>query len=293
MIPLFRVNAFVNAAEDGLRSGNPAAVVLLTAEQNKQISDATRQSVAKGLNLSETAYVSSTSERNKFALRWFTPKAEVSMCGHATLAAAAALRAAKWVGESSIITFETLSGTLTVTLGVDTRKGAAPGLSGKDMLSMRFPLLMRHESLPADTVATILSALHVEENLVEHVYMSDFDVVVALHDEKTAANVHPDLSCLSSIPVRGFILAARSSGPASFVSRFFAPRFGISEDPVTGSAHCALAALYLQEEEQAVALQLSSRGGQVHLQRKRDNSVLLRGSIHIVYRSSLSILDHE
>lgn len=290
----FRINAFVPIDEEQsvnpLSTGNPAAVVLLTQEQDAMVNDDRKQALATELNLSETAFVTLPSSENldrSYNLRWFTPAAEVSLCGHATLAAAAAL-VTGGVDKGVSIHFQTLSGELKV-------RHADIG-DAKLSFSMSFPLLSGHAEVLPEVRSSLLQALQIEMDEVSEVYTSDFDLVVILRKAAFLRAVNPNMGALrlAAKDSRGVIVAAECEssnefGNAKFVSRFFAPAFGIPEDPVTGSAHCALAARFVQDGESVIAKQISSRGGTIGVSRGFDDEfVNLKGVAAVVVEGTVS-----
>ena len=209
-LPIYQVDAFTSE----VFSGNPAAVCLL----DRWIDDATLQAVAAENNLSETAFLVCLAQG--FGLRWFTPVIEVALCGHATLASAFVLfTCRKWPEES--IRFQTRkSGELVVT-------------RRNDLLEMDFPARPASVQSPP---AGLKEALGVTPR---EILGSAEDLLVVLDSEKTVREVQPDFGALNRVPCRGTIITARGDR-SDFVSRFFAPRVGVPEDPVTGSAHCVL-----------------------------------------------------
>ena len=182
------------------------------------------QAVAPEMNLSETAFL--VEEGDGYRLRWFTPKVEVDLCGHATLASAHVLWTEGRVPPDKSISFHTNSGLLKAV-----RRG--------DLIELDFPLDPPSAvSPPAD----LLPALGVS---AEHVGKGKFDYLVEVESEEIVRSMKPDFARLGQIEVRGVIVTARSTTPEyDFVSRFFAPWAGINEDPVTGSAHCCLGAYW-------------------------------------------------
>lgn len=210
-LPLFHVDAFT----DRPFAGNPAAVCLLPSwDQDRWL-----QAVAREMNLSETAFLVRQSEH--FDLRWFTPKVEVDLCGHATLAAAHVL----WQqgqATGSEIRFSTRSGPL---------KASRHG----DDIELDFPLKPEEE---AEVPPGLLPALGIS---AKYVGKNQFDYIVEVASEETLREMAPDFKRLATVPVRGIIVTTTSADPRfDFVSRFFAPACGVDEDPVTGSAHCSL-----------------------------------------------------
>ncbi len=234
-LPLYQVDAF---ASKGFL-GNPAAVCLL----DHWIDDSILQAVAAENNLSETAFLVRNTEG--FDLRWFTPAIEVALCGHATLASAFVLfTIQKWPEEH--IRFQTReSGVLVVT-------------RRDDLFEMDFPARLAYAQAPP---AGLNEALRVTP---QEVLGSAEDLLVVLDSEKTVKAVRPDIIALEGVACRGTIITARGDR-SDFVSRFFAPRVGIPEDPVTGSAHCVLAPYWagVLRKKDLHAFQVSKRGGEL------------------------------
>ena len=235
-VPIYQVDAFAT----DVFTGNPAAVCLLEAWPDERL----LQAIAAENNLSETAFLVRTSEA--FEIRWFTPVTEVALCGHATLASAFVLFACRqWPGLS--VRFETRkSGALAVT-----RKG--------DLLEMDFPARPPHRRSAPVGVAEALGGVTPRE-----VLGSAEDLLVLLENEAAVRAVRPDFSALERVECRGIIVTAPGEG-CDFVSRFFAPRVGVAEDPVTGSAHCVLVPYWaaVLGRDTLHARQVSARGGEL------------------------------
>lgn len=234
-IPIYQVDAFTSK----VFSGNPAAVCVLDA----WIDDKILQSIAAENNLSETAFLVSHGE--DVELRWFTPTTEVALCGHATLASAFVLFTCRGWPRDSIRFVTRKSGPLIVS-----RHG--------DLLEMDFPARPVHDFMAPPGIGP---ALGVEP---EAVLASEEDLLVVLDSEMTVAGVKPDFFALGRVECRGIIITARGD-QSDFVSRFFAPRFGIPEDPVTGSAHCVLIPYWASRlrKHEMHAFQVSKRGGEL------------------------------
>lgn len=234
-IPLYQVDAFTAK----VFSGNPAAVCLLAG----WLDDARLQAIAAENNLSETAFL--VPDGDGFELRWFTPATEVALCGHATLASAFVLFACRnW--RAPDIPFRTRrSGTLRVT-------------RDEDLIVMDFPAIPTVPLPPSDGLACALGVPPAE------VHTAGEDILVLLEDERQVRELRPDISALAAIACRGVIVTARGEG-CDFVSRFFAPRVGVPEDPVTGSAHCALTPFWSRRLGKSAlhARQVSARGGEL------------------------------
>lgn len=204
----------IDAFSDKVFGGNPAAVCKL----QEWLPDAVLQSIANENNLSETAYYVEKA-MGVYDLRWFTPTVEVNLCGHATLATAAAIFEDPNL-KVDILRFSTLSGELLVT-------------RSKFGLSMDFPLT---KPFPIPTPPGLFAALGIEAG---EVFEAD-DYVVVVSDESIIEGLAPNLTALNAFPKRGIAVTARAKN-FDFVSRWFGPRVGVNEDPVTGSAHTWLA----------------------------------------------------
>jgi PhzF family phenazine biosynthesis protein len=260
-IPVFQVDAFT----DTPFRGNPAAVCLLSEPKD----DAWMQAVGAEMNLSETAFL--TAEGDGYRLRWFTPKVEVDLCGHATLASAHVLWSEERVPSGQPIRFYTRSGMLTASFN-------------GDLIELDFPLESPTETPPSPG---LLEALGVSP---KYVGKNRFDFLVEVDSEDTVRRMTPSFAQLAQVEVRGVIVTARSSGQDfDFVSRFFAPRAGINEDPVTGSAHCCLGPYWQQrlQKSEFVAYQASARAGVVHV-RVDGNRAILGGQAVTVLRGELT-----
>ena len=240
-IPIFQVDAF---AEEPFK-GNPAGVCLL-----ERPAEATwMQTVAAEMNLAETAFL--LPEGDGFRLRWFTPKVEVKLCGHATLATAHVLWERGILAPDREARFQTLSGLLT-----------ARRVGG--LVELDFPARPPLPEPPAWSEA-VVGALGIKP---AYVGMSAEDVLFEADDEATVRAIAPDFAALRSLPARGVIVTSRSSDKRfDFVSRFFAPAVGVDEDPVTGSSHTVLVPYWAKKlgKTSLTAYQASARGGILHL----------------------------
>ncbi len=245
-------------------AGNPAGVCVLDGPRP----DGWMQAVAREMNLSETAFL--VPEADGFRLRWFTPAVEVDLCGHATLASAHVLYESARLAAGAEARFHTRSGLLTAR-----RDG--------DWIAMDFPAV---HATPAPAPAGLLEALGAEPVAVAR---SRFDYLVELAGAAGVRDLAPDLHRLKVVEARGVIVTARSDVPEyDIVSRFFAPRAGVDEDPVTGSAHCSLGPWWAGRlgRDTLVAYQASARGGILHL-RMRGDRVELRGRAVTVLRGTI------
>jgi PhzF family phenazine biosynthesis protein len=247
--------------------GNPAAICILEREGDP----AWMQRVALEMNLSETAYL--VPHADGYGLRWFTPTVEVDLCGHATVASAHVLWQDGHVRADQECRFHTRSGLLTAR-----RNG--------DWIEVSFPL---------ETVATIPAPREAEKALgVRAVACAESArlqyLILEVADEAAVRACHPDFGALSRVPYEGFIVTAKAAVEASyaFVSRFFAPRKGVNEDPATGSAHCVLAPYWQSKlgRNEFVALQASARGADIRV-RVEPARVVLGGLAITVMRGEL------
>jgi PhzF family phenazine biosynthesis protein len=250
----------VDAFTDRPFTGNPAGVVLLDAFPD----DARMQSVALEVNHAETAFAHRLPEGGEadWALRWFTPKAEVAMCGHATLATAHVLRTTG--AHTGPVRFATRSGVLIATPEED-------GTITLDFPTAPLTAVPLPEGVGAALGAEPLSVLDTGPNIG--------DLLVELPDERTVRGLAPDLRALGAFSERGIIATARAENPAEgydFVSRCFFPNVGIDEDPVTGSAHTALAPFWSERlgRTDLTGLQASPRAGRVRTRLAGDRTLL-------------------
>lgn len=243
-IPIYQIDAFTSK----VFSGNPAAVCPL----DEWLEDSILQSIALENNLSETAFFIPESEG--YHLRWFTPVAEVDLCGHATLATAYVIfndintRIEK-------VSFQTRSGLLIVT-------------SKANLLQLDFPA---QPPEPCEADQKLLQALGGNPL---HVLRND-DYFVTYETEAEIRNLKPNMQLLNTVDSRGVIVTAKGD-QADFVSRFFAPKFGVPEDPVTGSAHCALIPYWSDKlgKTKLHAYQLSARGGELFCEHNGDRVII-------------------
>jgi predicted PhzF superfamily epimerase YddE/YHI9 len=234
----------IDAFTDRPFSGNPAAVCRL----DRPASEAWMQDVAAEMHLSETAYVLDRPDGD-YDLRWFTPTTEVALCGHATLATAHLVGGGR---------FHTRSGVLACTVRRD------------GSIDMDFPA---DPPVPHAVPDGLFAALGTDGEV--HTGVSDLMVVVA--DADTVRSLAPDLTALAGVDARAVIVTAASDQPGvDCVSRVFAPRVGIPEDPVTGSAHCTLAPFWSDRtgRQELVGAQLSARGGTVHMRVDGDRVII-------------------
>jgi PhzF family phenazine biosynthesis protein len=241
IVPFYQVDAFT----DRLFGGNPAGVCPL----DQWLPDETMQKIAMENNVSETAFF--VKKGDGFHIRWFTPKVEVNLCGHATLASAHVIF--NYLGyQGEILSFESKSGVLNVT-----REG--------NLLILDFPSnIPQRTSLPNDFV----QALNITP---VQCFRGKDDYLLLYKSQQEIEALIPDFRKLEKVDARAVIVTAPGI-KADFVSRFFAPRVGVDEDPVTGSAHTLLIPFWAEKlgKKEMHALQLSRRGGIIYCRSKGD-----------------------
>jgi len=232
-LPIYQIDAFA----ENTFEGNPAAICPLS----EWLPDQVMQSIAEENNLSETAFFVPTEQG--FHIRWFTPVAEVDLCGHATLASAYVIFT--YLGfKEKMINFESRSGLLTVK-------------QNDGLLAMNFP---SQPPTPCQTPDEIIQAF--KNTPIECLKSEDY--IVVFGSEEDIVSIQPDFDALSKLDLRGVVITAKSS-QYDFIARFFAPKYGINEDPVTGSAYTQLMPYWSKHMGMTKlhAKQVSSRGGEV------------------------------
>ena len=262
-LPIYQVDAFA----DRPFAGNPAGVCLLPEPAEAEW----MQNVAMEMNLAETAFVTRRADGD-FDLRWFTPAVEVDLCGHATLA-------------TSHVLWETDALATDETARYHTKSGLLHAVRRGDRIELDFPA---NPPSAADTPEGLLDALGLE---ARYVGQTRFDYFVEAESETVVRSITPDFRCLRQLGVRGVIVTARCERSGfDVVSRFFAPGAGIDEDPVTGSAHCALAPYWSEKlgRKELRGFQASSRGGVVGMTLVGDR-VKLTGRAVTVLRGELDV----
>ncbi len=257
-IKLFQVDAFT----DKLFRGNPAAVCPL----QQWLPDDVLQHIATENNLSETAFFKKASN-GRYDLRWFTPVNEVDLCGHATLATAFVIF--QFFNHTSRLCFNSQSGPLAVE-------------KEKDTFYLDFPV---REAKPVDFPESLVKGLGVKPR---ELYLNR-DYYAVYESESVIRTIHPDFERLTQLDAVGVCITAPGSR-VDFVSRFFAPKEGIPEDPVTGSAHTTLIPFWADrlQKRSLNALQLSHRGGELQCQLKQDR-VKIGGKAVLYLRGEITL----
>jgi len=246
--PLYQVDSFTSIRF----RGNPAAVCLCEQELDAP----TMQAIAQEMNLSETAFVWPQEDRTRkdetlYGLRWFTPTAEVRLCGHGTLASAHVLLRERGLNAESI-TFDTKSGPL-----IAKKEG--------NKISMELPMYVPEMISPP---RELMNAMRVQRIVDAALSREAGNIILRLHDEEDLRSIHPNFEELRDMSLEGaggVILTQRGWAPYDFLLRYFSPWYGINEDPVTGSAHCVLAPFWARilERSSFKAYQASERGGEL------------------------------
>jgi PhzF family phenazine biosynthesis protein len=241
-VPMTWVDAFSDVAF----GGNPAAVCVL----REPLTDERMQSIAYELGIAETAYLTPTEDPSSFGLRWFSPATEIDLCGHATLAAAHALRAEGTVDGGAPLTFHTRSGPL---------RAAFDG----DRIELDFP---------ADPMTPAQLPDPLKEQWPDAVVASGstaFFTFVALSSAEAVGSYEPDLAAIAAVGSKALLLtaAAAPGSESDYVLRVFGPNVGIDEDPATGSAQCSAGPYWATQlgREALVARQLSRRGATLYV----------------------------
>ncbi|XP_067241333.1 phenazine biosynthesis-like domain-containing protein isoform X1 [Chanodichthys erythropterus] len=284
-IPIFTVDAFTNVPF----KGNPAAICLIENE----LQDDLYQSIAAEMNLSQTAFITKRNSMDfssgaRFGLRWFSPKCEVPLCGHATLASAAVLFYLK-KNVNPVVTFETMSGELHVR-------------QHEESLIMDFPL---NKPQPQDQheMKDLLKAVVGDLPIQDVCYCpTTWNLMIRLADtcdRSELTSLRPEAEALlkndSTGKIKGICVTIKGAPNAlpgyDFYSRYFAPWYGVLEDPVCGSAHTVLAGYWSEKlnKKKMLAYQCSSRGGELELELRDDGRLNISGRAQIILQGTLKI----
>lgn len=286
----------VDAFTDCEFKGNPAAVCLLEEERE----DEWLQSLAAEFNISETCFltriVASDSPNTRFQLRWFTPVAEVELCGHATLAAAHFCFTSN-LANGNTIEFSTLSGILSAKKVLEPKAPDSLGHENGEpekpfFIELDFPAIPSTDCNSNDT--SLVSKTLGGVSAIDIKKTTGDDLLAVLPSAKAVTDLQPKLENIQNCPGRGLIITAvaPSGSGFDFFSRFFCPKLGINEDPVCGSAHCALAAYWSKKLEKCdfLAYAASPRSGivKMHLD-EQNNRVKLQGKAVLVMEGSVIV----
>ncbi|MFO1003561.1 MAG: PhzF family phenazine biosynthesis protein [Planctomycetaceae bacterium] len=274
-LPLFHVDAFASRPF----TGNPAAVCLMEEARDS----AWLQNVAAEMNLADTAFL--LPMRDSLQLRWFTPKVEVDLCGHATLAAAHVLKELAQAGE---LPSQYLPFWRNGCIQFQSRSGILSAESSSDGVTLDFPATdVQAVGIPD----VLLESLGVSAGEIRYCGRSKFDILLHVADAAVLRRICPDFAVLAGLSTRGIIVTALGDRcNDDVVSRFFAPAAGINEDPVTGSAHCALAPYWVPQFGRSTLFgyQASARGGLIRMELRNDR-VRLTGKAVTISRGELFV----
>ncbi|MFM2482053.1 PhzF family phenazine biosynthesis protein [Celerinatantimonas sp. YJH-8] len=264
-LDIYQIDAFTSLPF----KGNPAGVCIT----QEPLESSLMLSIAKELAISETAFLT----LDNMYLRWFTPLVEVELCGHATLATAHVLRELAFIHDEQQVKFNTLSGMLSV------------HVQGQ-MLNMNFPEPKLKRIHQYNQLLLNALGLQPSQILVWLQFDGNKDLIV-IDNMETIIEMTPNFDLLKQGPGRGVIVTANSNYlSADFVSRYFAPWVGVNEDPVTGSAHCALASYWCQKlaRTRLRGYQASSRGGFVDVERLARGRIRISGTAVTMFKGTLS-----
>ena len=262
-LPVYHVDAFADCPF----TGNPASVVVL----EHWLPDGLMQAIAAENNLSETAFVVRSS--SPMGLRWFTPRVEVPLCGHATLATAFVLRTVLQ-GQTTDFAFDTKSGILKMQ---ETQQG----------FTLDFPAIpATPDPSRLDQLSTILGSPVTEVHVTKDRYLC------LLPSPEAVRHLRPDMAAIAALPLPGLIVTSEGDCPDDITSRYFAPAKGVPEDPVTGAAHCVLTPFWAARlgRNRLQAYQASQRGGRILCEVVRDR-VLLTGRARLYMRGIIELED--
>ena len=251
---------YVDAFTSNLFSGNPAAVIF------SDLSDASlMQKIAAENNLSETAFINLDTS----SIRWFSPTCEVDLCGHATLASAFVYFNYLAEGQSSI-SLNSASGVLSVS-------------NKENFLELDFPKDNLNEVDMIDLVKEATGKEPIET------YLGDINLFAVYESEETIKNINPNFELVSKLKGQGLIISS-ASNDCDFVSRYFCPKYGINEDPVTGSAHTTLIPYWSKKLDKStlIANQISKRGGELFCS-SSDDRVLIGGNAVLYMKGTIEI----
>ena len=253
---------FIDAFADKVFTGNPAAVIFTDIDDEKLM-----QKIASENNLSETAFVNLTKDTNH--IRWFSPLKEVDLCGHATLASGFAYF--NFINkDKNEVTFMSASGELSVS-------------KNNDLYELNFPKDNLTKIDLEDRVEDSIGVKPVET------YIGDINLIAILDSEDAIKELNPDFNKLINLEGQGLIVTAQSN-EYDFVSRYFCPKYGINEDPVTGSAHTSLIPYWSErlKSSELVAKQVSDRGGVLYC-KNQDTRVLISGKAVLYMKGEIKL----
>jgi len=258
-IPYWHIDAFTSTPHHG----NPAGVCIL----EKWLNDEIMQNIAFENNLSETAFIVKTD--CDYEIRWFTPISEIDLCGHATLA-------------SGFVIIDIIDPKLNKVVFNSPKYGELSVEKENNLFQLNFP------SLPPQQCETPINIIKVLGKEPIETLIAD-DYLVVYEKEEDIKSFKPDFNAMKKLDARGVIVTSRGND-CDFVSRFFAPKFGINEDPVTGSAHCSLIPYWKDklQKDTLHAFQLSQRGGELFCE-DQNNRVIIAGNAVCYINGTITI----
>lgn len=262
---LFHVDSFTS----DLFKGNPAGVVIVEGEA---LSDTLMMQIAAELKHSETAFVQFSA--NGISLRWFTPLSEVDLCGHATLATAHILWSEGYIDHGTSIQFQTKSGMLSAFL------------KSAHQIELNFPQLLLEPCAASEVINTACGITPMYTGKGDSRYLVEID------SREQLESLQVDYGQLKQLDRNGLVVTCRSDDPRyDFFSRYFSPKIGVPEDPVTGSAHCYLAPYWAGKlgKTSLVGFQCSARTGIIECELTDDERVLLSGFAKTFYKAELFV----
>ncbi|WCE31763.1 PhzF family phenazine biosynthesis protein [Vibrio sp. SCSIO 43137] len=264
-LEIYQIDSFTTEAF----KGNPAGVCITESG----LSESLMLSIAEEMAVSETAFLS----LSDMSLRWFTPESEVKLCGHGTLAVAHVLKEKGLASSGDSVKFKTLSGTLTALINEST-------------VELDFPSPVIDFALPQSP--ELLAQLGIEVSKVVSYGSFDSKVLIEVYSEDTLLDLKPNFEAMKQTKGRGVLITTQSaSGELDFVSRYFAPWVGVNEDPVTGSAHCALTVYWSEKlgKSKLQGYQASKRGGYVATELLSNGRTKLIGSAVTVVKGVMRV----
>ena len=264
-LAIYQVDAFTTEPF----KGNPAGVVIT----QQPLSETLMRAITREMAVSETAFLTTSDMR----LRWFTPEIEVKLCGHGTLATVQIMAECGLINLGESVCFNTLSGPLHATL---TQSG----------IELNFPIAHLNSAQQPDL--DLVQALCLTPDDIVSYHTFDSKQLIEVISEHVLNDLSPNFDAMRALPGRGVVVTAQSSQQEyDVVSRYFAPWVGVNEDPVTGSAHCALAPYWAAKLGRSTinAYQASTRGGEVMMTLQQGDRVILSGSAVTMIRGNISV----
>lgn len=248
----------IDAFTDKIFSGNPADVIIVDEFPEKNV----MQAIASEMNLSETVFLKALNDQ--YEIRWFSPRDEAPLCGHATIAAAFILKKLGHV-KDSVKFYSHISGELSATFE-------------DDWIWLNFPKLEITQTSAPLYLQEALSGVYIQE-----LYRDNLVYVAVLSSKEEVINLEPNLNLIEQIDCRAVVVTSIGDNNYDFYSRYFAPKVGIPEDPVCGSAHCRLTSYWAKRlgKSEMIAFQASKRGGVLRVQDKGDRTLIAGKAIQV------------